>query len=73
VMGQNQGFRMLPIERRTSTFCDWEGKTMLGRLIGTTKAYPALGIAAEEQGWTGEKVIAYEQYQEGKTRFVMQY
>lgn len=73
LMGQHQHLRLLPIERRQSVYCDWEGGNMLGMLIGTFKAYPALGLAAEAQGWTGETVIAYEHYHEGQTRFVMQY
>lgn len=72
-MGRNHKLRMLPIERRPSTYCDWEGSGMVGILLGTFKAYPALGEVAAQQGWSGEDVIAYEHYTDGSTRFVMQY
>jgi len=73
-MGEHHQLRMHNVEMRPAQFVDWEcGQNMVGILIGTFKAYPALGLACEAAGWTGETVIAYEEYTANGVRYVMQY
>jgi hypothetical protein len=73
-MGKHHHLRMHNVALRPAHFVNWEsGRNMVGILLGTFKAYPALGEACESAGWTGNPVIAYEEYTEDGVRFVMQY
>ncbi len=73
-MGRNHHLRMHNIEERPSHFVDWKcNQNTVGILLGTMKAYPALGLASEATGWTGNAVIAFEEYTDTGVRYVMQH
>jgi len=73
-MGKNHHLRMHNIEQRPAHFVDWDcGESTVGIILGSMKAYPALGLASEATGWTGDAVIAYEEYTDTGVRFVMQH
>ena len=42
-------------------------------ILGTMKAYPALKAACEETGLCTENSIAFEEYSDAGTRYVMTY
>ena len=73
-MGMDHSLRIFEIERRPAHFVNWaHGDNMVGIIIGTMKAYPALTVACEETGWSGESPLAYEDYSSEGIRYVMQY
>jgi len=73
-MAKHHTLRLHHIERRPSHFIDWpHGSNLVGILLGTFKAYPALGEASAATGFSGGDVIAYETYGPDGVRYVMQY
>jgi len=46
---------------------------MISMILGTMKAYPALKDACEQTGLCTEESIAFEEYSETGTRYVMTY
>ena len=74
-IAQHPSMRLVNVDRRAAHFIDWEASmgSMVGMLIGTMKCYPALGEACDATGWSGNQVIAYEEYTDEGIRFVMQY
>lgn len=74
-IAQHPTMRMLTVDRRPAHYIDWDASlgSMVGMIIGTMKCYPALGEACEASGWSGEEVLAYEEYTDAGIRFVMQY
>jgi len=67
-------YSLFEIKKRRSMYCDWPHPQGLGMLMGTFKAYPALGEAAVATGdFTLEGMVAFEDYGEESMRFVMQY
>jgi len=65
---------LFEIQKRRAVYCDWPHAQGLGVLMGTLKAYPALGEAAFATGeYTSEAMLAFEDYGKEGMRFVMQY
>lgn len=74
-IAKHPDMRLVTVERRPSHYIDWEASmgSMVGMIIGTIKCYPALGEACEATGWSGDEVLAFEEYSDEGIRFVMQY
>ncbi|MDA8771650.1 GyrI-like domain-containing protein [Flavobacteriales bacterium] len=73
-IGLDHSLRTFEIEQRPAHFVNWgHGDNMVGIIIGTMKAYPALTAACEETGWSGDSPLAYEDYSSEGIRYVMQY
>ena len=66
------GFRLVEVEKGPSLYTDWSGGSgAVSMILGTMKAYPALKAACEETGLCTENSIAFEEYSDGGTRYVM--
>jgi hypothetical protein len=66
------GFRLVEVEKGPSLYIDWSGGSgVVSMILGTMKAYPALKAACEETGLCTESSIAFEEYSEAGTRYVM--
>lgn len=74
-IAQHPTMRLLSVDRRPAHYIDWKASagSMAAILIGTMKCYPALGEACTTTGWSGQEVLAYEEYTDNGIRFVMQY
>ena len=67
-------FRLVEVEKGPSLYTDWSGGSgTVSIILGTMKAYPALKAACEETGLCTEKSIAFEEYSDAGTRYVMTY
>ena len=67
-------FRLVEVEKGPSLYTDWSGDSgTVSMILGTMKAYPALKAACEETGLCSETSIAFEEYSETGTRYVMTY
>lgn len=67
------GFRLVEVEKGPSLYTDWSGGSgTVSIILGTMKSYPALKAACEETGLCTENSIAFEEYSETGTRYVMQ-
>ena len=67
-------FRLVEVEKGPSLYTDWSGGSgTVSMILGTMKAYPALKAACEETGLCSETSIAFEEYSEAGTRYVMTY
>lgn len=73
-VADHPGYNIFEIKRQRAVYCDWPHVQGLGILMGTMKAYPALGAAAFATGeYTPEAMVAFEDYGADQMRFVMQY
>ena len=67
-------FRLVEVEKGPSLYTDWSGGSgTVSIILGTMKAYPALKAACEETGLCSETSIAFEEYSDAGTRYVMTY
>ena len=67
-------FRLVEVEKGPSLYTDWSGGSgTVSIILGTMKAYPALKAACEETGLCTENSIAFEEYSDAGTRYVMTY
>jgi len=74
VLADHPEYRLLEIPQGPALFTTWEGGTgMISMILGTMKAYPALKDACEQTGLCTEESIAFEEYSETGTRYVMTY
>lgn len=65
-------FRLVEVEKGPSLYTDWSGGSgTVSMILGTMKAYPALKAACEETGLCSETSIAFEEYSDAGTRYVM--
>ena len=68
------GFRLVEVEKGPSLYTEWSGRSgVVSMILGTMKAYPALKAACEETGLCTENSIAFEEYSDAGTRYVMTY
>ena len=68
------GFRLVEVEKGPSFYTDWSGGSgTVSIILGTMKTYPALKAACEATGLCSESSIAFEEYSETGTRYVMTY
>ena len=66
------GFRLVEVEKGPSLYTEWSGGSgVVSMILGTMKAYPALKAACEETGLCTENSIAFEEYSDAGTRYVM--
>ncbi len=66
------GFRLVEVEKGPSLYTDWSGGSgAVSMILGTMKAYPALKAACEETDLCTENSIAFEEYSDDGTRYVM--
>ena len=74
VIAAHPGFRLVEIEKGPALYTEWSGGTgVVSIILGTMKAYPALKAACEETGLCTENSIAFEEYSDAGTRYVMTY
>ena len=67
-------FRLVEVEKGPSLYTEWSGGSgTVSIILGTMKAYPALKAACEETGLCSESSIAFEDYSDAGTRYVMTY
>ena len=67
-------FRLVEVEKGPSLYTEWSGRSgVVSMILGTMKAYPALKAACEETGLCSETSIAFEEYSDSGTRYVMTY
>ena len=67
-------FRLVEVEKGPSLYTEWSGGSgVVSMILGTMKAYPALKAACEETGLCSETSIAFEEYSDAGTRYVMTY
>jgi hypothetical protein len=60
------------IEKGPALYTDWSGGSgAISMILGTMKAYPALKEACVETGLCTESSIAFEEYSDAGTRYVM--
>ena len=65
-------FRLVEIEKGPALYTEWSGGSgVVSMILGTMKAYPALKAACEETGLCTENSIAFEEYSDAGTRYVM--
>jgi hypothetical protein len=65
-------FRLAEIEKGPALYTDWSGGSgAISMILGTMKAYPALKEACVETGLCTESSIAFEEYSDAGTRYVM--
>ncbi|RPG87591.1 MAG: hypothetical protein CBD69_002675 [Crocinitomicaceae bacterium TMED209] len=63
-------FRLVEIEKGPALYTEWSGGSgVVGMILGTMKAYPALKAARE--GLCTKNSIAFEEYSDAGTRYVM--
>ena len=68
------GFRLVEVEKGPALYTEWSGGSgVVSMILGTMKAYPALKAACEETGLCTENSIAFEEYSDAGTRYVMTY
>lgn len=68
------GFRLVEIEKGPALYTLWSGGSgLVSIILGTMKAYPALKAACEETGLYTENSIAFEEYSDAGTRYVITY
>ena len=73
-IAEHPGFRLVEVEKGPSLYTDWSGSSgTVSIILGTMKAYPALKAACEETGLCSETSIAFEEYSDAGTRYVMTY
>ncbi|HBE11077.1 MAG TPA: hypothetical protein DCY76_01450 [Flavobacteriales bacterium] len=74
VIAAHPGFRLVEIEKGPALYTEWSGGSgVVSMILGTMKAYPALKEACEETGLCTENSIAFEEYSDAGTRYVMTY
>ena len=67
-------FRLVEIEKGPALYTQWSGGSgLVSIILGTMKAYPALKAACEETGLCTENSIAFEEYSDAGTRYVITY
>jgi len=68
------GFRLVEVEKGPALYTEWSGGSgVVSMILGTMKAYPALKAACEETGLCTENSIAFEEYSDSGTLYVMTY
>lgn len=71
-LAANPGFRLVEVEKGPAFYTEWSGGSgVVSMILGTMKAYPALKAACEETGLCTESSIAFEEYSDAGTRYVM--
>lgn len=65
-------FRLVEVEKGPSLYTYWSGGSgAISMILGTMKAYPALKAACEDTDLCTENSIAFEEYSDAGTRYVM--
>ena len=73
-IADHPGFRLVVFEKGPALYTEWSGGSgVVSMILGTVKAYPALKAACKETGLCTENSIAFEEYSDSGTLYVMTY